>query len=152
MKLRPAHTTDGPLLLAWRNDPAARLMSLDQRDISRKEHEAWLAAKLQSEDSEIWIGVADGRPVGQVRFDLLEDGVAVVSIAVAHAARGRGHGRRLLLAGIERQRLSLRTLRAQVRPENEASLKLFQGCGFCETSRSDASVTLERRATRPTGR
>jgi L-amino acid N-acyltransferase YncA len=58
-------------------------------------------------------------------------GVAEVSVYVAAAYRGRGVGRRLLLAIIsESERHGIWTLQGATFPENEASLRLQEACGF----------------------
>ena len=58
-------------------------------------------------------------------------GVGEVSIYVAEWARGRGVGRALLRALIERsERAGIWTLNAGIFPENEASIRLHLACGF----------------------
>jgi L-amino acid N-acyltransferase YncA len=58
-------------------------------------------------------------------------GVAEESVYVAARARGRGVGRALLEAIIERsEQAGIWTLEAGVFPENRASVALHLGCGF----------------------
>ena len=58
-------------------------------------------------------------------------GVAEVSVYVAGANRGQGVGRALLLAVIaESERNGIWTLQGSTFPENDASLRLQQSCGF----------------------
>jgi L-amino acid N-acyltransferase YncA len=58
-------------------------------------------------------------------------GVAEVSVYVAPESMGRGFGRALLAALIERSEANnLWTLQAGIFPENEASLALHRGAGF----------------------
>jgi L-amino acid N-acyltransferase YncA len=58
-------------------------------------------------------------------------GVAEVSIYVAKAARGRGLGRMILQELVERsEREGLWTLQAGIFPENAASLRIHERCGF----------------------
>jgi L-amino acid N-acyltransferase YncA len=58
-------------------------------------------------------------------------GVAEVSTYVGEDVRGRGIGRALLSAMIERsERAGIWTLQAGIFPENEASLALHRTCGF----------------------
>ena len=86
------------------------------------------------------------------------DGVGDVSVYVAEAARGSGVGRALLEALVERsERAGYWTLNAGVFPENEASIRLHEACGFREVGvrerlgRLDGVwrdvVLLERRST-----
>jgi phosphinothricin acetyltransferase len=58
-------------------------------------------------------------------------GVAEASVYVAAAHRGRGVGRALLLRLIgESERAGIWTLQAGTFPENAASLRLQEACGF----------------------
>ena len=58
-------------------------------------------------------------------------GVAEATVYVAQSWRGRGVGRRLLEALVERsERAGFWTVQATVFPENVASLALFERCGF----------------------
>ena len=58
-------------------------------------------------------------------------GVAEESVYVAAQARGRGVGRALLKALVDRsERAGIWTLQAGVFPENRASVTLHLGCGF----------------------
>lgn len=58
-------------------------------------------------------------------------GVAEVSVYVSAAARGHSIGSRLLHALIEAsERAGVWTLQAGVFPENDASLRLHEACGF----------------------
>jgi len=85
-------------------------------------------------------------------------GVGEVSVYVAEDARGGGIGRALLEELVRRSELSgYWTLTAGVFPENEASLRLHEACGFREVGvrrgigESDGVwrdvVWLERRST-----
>lgn len=146
MKIRRAAPRDAPLLLAWRNDPVTRAMSLDPREVNPEAHAMWLAGRLADPKCELWIGEAEDVPVAQVRFDLVETGVAIVSVSVAPAARGRGHATAVLRAAMASQALGASKFRATVRSENEASLRLFERAGFTAVRREQAVVLFERAA------
>jgi L-amino acid N-acyltransferase YncA len=95
--------------------------------------EDWNAARLPSprlvaeRDGEV-IGFAALTPVSA---RAVYRGVADVMIYVAPAAQGKGAGRALLEALVEAaEAAGIWTLQAGVFPENEASLRLHQGCGF----------------------
>lgn len=129
--LRFAAWDDAERLLAWANDPATRAASFRPGAIDRAGHLAWLARTLGDPAARIWIGVLDGLPAGTVR--LARDGTAAtVSIQVAPEARGRGAGRRLLhdLAAWNTATGFAARLDAWVRDGNDASHRLFAGCGW----------------------
>jgi phosphinothricin acetyltransferase len=85
-------------------------------------------------------------------------GVAEISIYVACAARGQGHGKTLLLSLIEQsERNGIWTLQAGIFPENAPSLALHKSCGFRQVGQREKIgqlddrwrnvVLLERRST-----
>jgi len=58
-------------------------------------------------------------------------GVGEISVYVAAAARGKGLGKKLLQALIEAsEKNDFWTLQAGIFPENEASVKIHEDCGF----------------------
>jgi phosphinothricin acetyltransferase len=69
--------------------------------------------------------------LGRVSARPVYAGVAEVSVYVAASARGRGVGRLLLTALIDASERDGRwTLQASIFPENEASVRLHERCGF----------------------
>jgi phosphinothricin acetyltransferase len=65
-------------------------------------------------------------------------GVAEVSLYVAGDARGRGAGRRLLAALVEcSEAAGIWTLQAGIFPENGASVRVHELCGFRVVGRRD---------------
>ena len=73
-------------------------------------------------------------------------GVAEVSVYVAEAARGRGVGA-ALLAGLvtESMRNGFRTLQAGIFPENIASIRLHERCGFRVPGTRERILPIGRR-------
>ena len=131
LHLRPALPRDSERVLAWRNDPASIRYSRSGSPVAAADHERWFADRLSGSGTLLWIGEVDDRPVGQVRIDVRST-IGLVSIAVAAEERGRGYGIGLL-EGLQRtvvERLLVRELEAEVHPENEASLRIFERTGF----------------------
>jgi phosphinothricin acetyltransferase len=96
--------------------------------------DAWDAAHLETcrlvarEEYGTLIGWA---ALGRVSARPVYAGVAEVSVYVAASARGRGVGRLLLTALIDASERDGRwTLQASIFPENEASVRLHEQCGF----------------------
>jgi L-amino acid N-acyltransferase YncA len=94
--------------------------------------EAWDAAH-----PELWfVAERDGAVVGWAALSPYSPrrcyrGVGDVSIYIDEAARGAGVGRVLLEELVERsERAGYWTLNAGLFPENEASLRLHEACGF----------------------
>jgi phosphinothricin acetyltransferase len=69
--------------------------------------------------------------------------VTEVSVYVGAASRGQEVGRRLLLAAIaESERQGIWMLQGATFPENEASLRLQQACGFREIGHRERIAQL----------
>lgn len=129
--LRRAMAGDAALLLELRNDPDAVRTSKTGRAVAPEEHRAWLAARLESPGTRLWI-VQDGPvDVGQLRVDI-DDGVGTVSISIAADHRGRGLARAALSA-VQRALsgdMQITRLHADVHRDNVASRRVFEGAGF----------------------
>jgi RimJ/RimL family protein N-acetyltransferase len=136
VRLRPATMADADLVLGWANDPSTRAASFHPAAIERGDHLRWMASLVESPSTRFWIGEAAGRPVGQVRIDLLGRGVGhrvgEISISIAPEARGLGLGRALLAVAVAEagEGLAIETLVARVRLDNPVSLGLFAQGGF----------------------
>lgn len=101
--------------------------------------------------------VAGWAALGPISSRPVYAGVAEVSVYVAASARGRGLGRQLLTALIDASERDGRwSLQASIFPENEASVRLHQSCGFrvvgrreriaCQYGRWRDTLWLERRS------
>lgn len=141
--VRPATADDAALLLDWANEPTTRAAGFHRDTIDEATHRRWLAARLASPTSRLYVGLADDRPIGQVRLDGAPDGRVEVGISVAAEARGRGIGRDLLHAGLVAGRadpgLQVDVFVARIRPDNAASIALFTASGFLFVGSEDVS-------------
>lgn len=148
---RKASMGDADILWRWANDPVTRANAFNRTPIPYAAHLRWLASRLRSDATRMWIFSDGGTPVGQVRVD--RAGVAgEIDISVAPGHRGRGYGRAMLAEAARRIR---EEWGAEVRPRalvlesNPASLALFRGCGFQSVGRVErgagrGAVVLER--------
>jgi UDP-2,4-diacetamido-2,4,6-trideoxy-beta-L-altropyranose hydrolase len=132
LRLRPATASDATLLFGWANEPEVRRQSLKSEPIGWADHVAWFGSRVGSRRCHILIlETPVGLPVGQVRFDLRDDGGMRLSYLIDPLARGRRWAARLVRLGIEA--LSERggfEIRAEVKAENTASRKVFEQLGF----------------------
>ena len=140
ISIRPAESSDGPPLFEWRNDPVSRAASAHTHEVAWEDHVVWLAEMLTSPLHRLYLAEeadVDGA-VGMVRFDIDDaDESADVSINLNPVHRGRGVGLAVLTAAIvafDAERESPMRLHAVIRPENQASIRLFVAAGFVPDS------------------
>lgn len=148
LELRAAHLADADLLLRWRNDPETRTQSFSQAVVRQDEHMRWLRRKLAAPDeTRIYIAKRATALVGQARVDRLDAGIGEISVSVDSAHRGQGLGSELIALATARaaDELHLQTIRAVVKPANQASLRAFERAGYGEartTRRENEPVVL----------
>ncbi len=132
LQLRLAGAGDCDNVYAWRNHPETRRYSGDGEVIDWPEHQRWFAAMLSDPGRRTLIAEDAGLPVGVVRYDIERD-KADVSIYLVPGNQGRGFGAAILAAGekwLAQACPAVRRLEAVVRPDNAASLRLFEAAGF----------------------
>ena len=129
--LRIATASDARLLWEWRNDLDVRRSAFDGEPIPWESHQMWLAAKLASPASRIWILVREGRPVAQARYDRIEQ-FAEIGYSVSRSSRGNGLGTSLLKATVPLacRALGVPRVVGLVKVGNSASARSFDRAGF----------------------
>lgn len=143
--VRAATEADARDLFEWRNAPEVRRFSRNDAPIAWDDHRRWLAATLADSRRVLLVGSAGGSPVGVVRYDLA-GGEAEVSIYLAPGQAGRGLGRALLDAAehwLAARHSEVSLVSAEALAGNDASHRLFTGCGF------EAFSTRYRKRIRP---
>jgi RimJ/RimL family protein N-acetyltransferase len=131
--LRGAKENDSRLLFDWANDPAVRSAAFSSAPISWESHITWFREKLQGGKSFIWIGEdVEGTPLGQIRFDVRDDGEAEVDVSVAPAKRGQRLAHALITLGTDAflGEGGRRRIHAFVKDANIASARAFEKAGF----------------------
>lgn len=131
--LREAVPSDCRLLYDWRMDPVTRAGSFGHDTFPYEEHEKWFR-KLMADPCRkqfILLRLPAATPAAQLRLDLLGQ-EAEISYSVAAAERGKGIGTLLIQTAVSYAgNLSgIRTLTAGVLPDNAASRRIFEKCGF----------------------
>lgn len=137
LTLRLVCESDCRLFFEWAVDPMARAASFHSAAISWEDHARWFAERLQDPHSVIYIGQNMARkPVGVVRFQIKDDS-AVLSVNVAAEFRGKGWGRELIAFSTHAlvRAFSIRRIDALVKPDNQASVSLFEAGGFRRAGR-----------------
>lgn len=103
-----------------KNDDLARRNSMSPHIVKPEEHQEY----MKKYQDRYYICLLDGIPVGYIGTNAQD----YVSIAVISEVRGKGLGKFMLL--YFHKQMKDRKLRAIVDISNEASLRLFESCGF----------------------
>lgn len=134
VRLRPAQEKDAEMIFDWVNDQETRKASFSIGTIAWPTHEEWFKTTIHNPLHRFWIAVdtAD-MPIGSIRF-ALEGSEATLSVSTAPSHRGKGLGVEIVNAGCRKLFATTATemIHAYVKPENEASKKLFMKTGFLE--------------------
>jgi RimJ/RimL family protein N-acetyltransferase len=146
IKIRQANLNDCKSLFDWRSDELSRTMSFNGSSSSIEEHEVWFKNSLCNVDRALYIGELGDKKLGVCRFDFLEsEQLAEVSINMNPSMRGCGLGKKFLFESIEFYlEKNGYNLLAKVKPNNLASLNIFESAGF-ESFASDESMIVLRR-------
>lgn len=130
---RLARVDDEALILRWANDPLVRRNAFNPAAIDPEGHRAWFYQRLRDPDGcRIYIVETDhGLPIGQVRFELSDDGWSI-DYALDACARGRKLGANLLQTALHAFRRSMNGVLVfgRVKPDNRPSRTVFERLGF----------------------
>ena len=138
--LRDVREADCLTLFRWVNDPVARRASLHTAEVDWKAHRRWFLGLLGNPNRVVFIAEVHGTPVGQIRMERI-NGRVRLSYSVDPTQRGRGVGRWLVEHGVRRIRQRwTEPILAEVRIENEPSLRIFRVLGFREEPSPEAGV------------
>jgi RimJ/RimL family protein N-acetyltransferase len=113
------------------NQDTVRVNSFNNNKIDLEEHKKWFKGKLEDKNVIILKAVVNNELAGQVRLDL-EDNDALIGVSVDEKFRGEGIASKLLQAAIAKIESNgrIKTISAFVKPENLASIRLFEKNGF----------------------
>jgi UDP-2,4-diacetamido-2,4,6-trideoxy-beta-L-altropyranose hydrolase len=136
--VRRAGHDDCRTIWEWANDMATRSASFSSDSIPWDEHVAWFTKTLSDPACHIYI-VLDGCrcPVGTVRYDD-HGSEAIVSINLAPTHRGRGLGSAVLRSTTRAlfRESNVRKIVALVKPENRASVSVFERAGYVPSGKT----------------
>lgn len=132
--LRNATDADVDLLYRWVNEDNVRKNSFSTDFVSYKSHQEWFNKIMNNKDEKIFIFCVNGHPIGQIRVSMKAT-VAVVVYSIAVQYRLRGYGKMMLLL-LERKLKDVypyvTQIRAEVKPNNVASIKVFETLNYDE--------------------
>lgn len=142
LKLRKVNASDMKDLFNWRNHPKVRKSSFQAEPLLWEEHRKWFGQKIKSGDTVMFIGTYEDQKAGVIRFDnRLKD--ACVSVMLNPDYIGKGFGARLIELGVKKlrkQNNKVKTITAEIKEDNIASLKAFEKAGF---QKSHVTYVLE---------
>lgn len=138
---RPATPDDALLYFRWANDPDTRANSLSSAEIPLESHLRWFSSRLASADAVLLVceDPLHG-PIGQVRFDKLEDGRHLLSYSLDPAFRGRKLSLPMLTTALRQLSGNTDGILAKAKPGNAASLKTLRQAGFIDLPSSTEDV------------
>ena len=138
LEVREARPDDCERLYEWRNHETVRRHALDPAPLALEAHRDWFARALTNPDRHLLVGelVSKGgrSPAGVLRYDVNRaEREAEVSIYLAPEEMGGGLGGRLLERGetwLREREPDVVSIKAIIKPQNEASVKLFTRSHF----------------------
>lgn len=133
--VREANDTDAKLYFEWANDTVVRQMAFHTEPITWENHLAWFKRKVIADNSLLLVCYQKDEPVGQVRFDLSNNGKAEIDISIANVHRGKGLGKAMLNAAIDyaHNMRGINSFVSEVKNENHPSHRMFLATGFEQT-------------------
>tara|TARA_R110000765_G_scaffold237982_2_gene340654 strand:+ start:577 stop:1044 length:468 start_codon:yes stop_codon:yes gene_type:complete len=129
MFLREAIEDDIELIYEWANDNTVRKNAVNKEKIIWEDHKKWYKNKIL--DSETYIYILEEN-IGQIRFDKIEDHYEI-DYSIDKKYRGKGYGVIIIKEGIKKlfsDKKKKVLVKAKVKQENIASLKVFRKCNF----------------------
>ena len=142
ISVRRATSKDVALYFVWVNDQYVRSASFNDREIEWDEHFAWFSRKVHSDAAKMYVCLADGLPVGQVRFDFVDDHVEL-DYSLDSDVRGRDWAKAMLdLALNEFRAQSQEAVLATVRNQNTRSISALLKAGYAQISGDESSAVF----------
>ena len=132
-EIRRATMQDAQLIWELANDPFVRESSFSSQPIAWDTHISWFQTKISDPDFFLYIVLTpDQQLIGQIRFEKKEK-IFFISYSLAEKFRSLGLGTVLLKVGM--RKLQSETgkkilVQGEVKPQNAASIKSFEKCGF----------------------
>jgi UDP-2,4-diacetamido-2,4,6-trideoxy-beta-L-altropyranose hydrolase len=147
LRLRTATSQDVRSIFEWRNDPWIVSLSGSQRTVTWDEHSEWFRKVVENRQCLLLVIESEApEGIGCVRFDLIDEGRARVTIYLLPRFVGQRLGVPALLEGCRRAFArwpTLRAIHASIRSENTRSIKAFSHAGFSQVVSNDMPSNRE---------
>jgi RimJ/RimL family protein N-acetyltransferase len=138
MLLRKVTIDDWKILLNWRNDLETRKNSHKIELVQETSHKKWLNSILGNENSQLFIAIDNGIPVGTVRADFEKlNNQFELSWTISPDFRGKGIGKIMVKLLVEKLQANFR---AEIKKGNIASVKIAEYVGM--TFKQEANGVL----------
>ena len=139
LRLRRVGEGDSRTLWEWANDPEVRDVSFSSESIPWEEHTRWFRGKLGDPRCFFYLALdAEGRPVGQIRFDI-EGPHATISVSLERGSRRLGYGRHVIDLASKQlfAETPVESIIAYVKADNYASAGAFAKAGYVRAADDD---------------
>jgi UDP-2,4-diacetamido-2,4,6-trideoxy-beta-L-altropyranose hydrolase len=132
LRLRPVKPADAAVYFGWVNEAETRRQSLNSAPVLWDDHHRWFNGQLASSLNHLFVlETGSGLPVGQIRFNICQNGVARLNYSLDPVVRGRGWASVLVTMGLERlNSLGTFEVYAEVKTSNPASRAVFEKLRF----------------------
>ncbi|BAW97776.1 surface polysaccharide biosynthesis protein, transferase (plasmid) [[Synechococcus] sp. NIES-970] len=133
LTLRQVREDDCEMLWHWVNQPEVRASAFCSEPIPWEEHQIWFRKKMADPSCYIFIALNEDKiPIGQIRFDPIDQENLQIDISIEDLYRGSGYGTLLILLGVKKilNIDSSKIINAFIRPENKTSIKVFKKADF----------------------
>lgn len=142
--LRFVEKEDKETILNWRNDPITIDSSITTGKVNSLEHNAWFNNKIKDINTHLFIIINEFfEKVGIIFFNK-KDNQAIISINLNPNFRGKGYGTISLFKAISQyfDNFPIDNIIAEIKENNQISLKLFQRVGFKEDDEKEEKENL----------
>ena len=136
VEVRRASASQAINVWPWRNHEITRKYFFDNSELSVDEHIQWWNQSLTNSSRILLLGSSSSIDFGVVRFDFIDMEKVITSIYLNPLMTGKGLGRALLikaLAWLRDNYPEIKSVIAEILPENIPSIRMFESVGFYKT-------------------